>query len=250
MKTDAKRCRFTLIELLACQPKLQRRQARFTLIELLVVIAIIAILASMLLPALNMAKEKARAVLCVGNLKQVGLAWISYADDADDYLPRLNQQGMPGNKPHWPENTYANGYLPTPTAGEPTVMVCPTGPRSNGKWLPTGPNSQRDFTYGMSNYYNATLEGWQKRIDGHPGWSLGPLDSPATRFLAADSRESSSANDCYNIRPTSAGALNKTHTRHSNRANLLCADGHVTSADLTALVNEYDHVPLGVYIGE
>ncbi|MBN2640154.1 MAG: prepilin-type N-terminal cleavage/methylation domain-containing protein [Victivallales bacterium] len=65
----------------------------FTLVELLITIAIIAILASMLLPTINNARDKAKSISCLSNIRQHGIGIIGYAGDYNDYLPISNSPG-------------------------------------------------------------------------------------------------------------------------------------------------------------
>ncbi len=74
--------------------ELKGKQYCFTLIELLVVIAIIAILAAILLPALNSARERGRTASCISNLKQMGTGLQMYADSNDGFIPNISGDGM------------------------------------------------------------------------------------------------------------------------------------------------------------
>ena len=86
-------------------------KSQFTLIELLVVIAIIAILAAILLPALNSARERGRAASCINNLKQQGLALVAYVDDNQGNMPMHQNYFNSSAVPYENNWLFLDGYV-------------------------------------------------------------------------------------------------------------------------------------------
>ena len=93
------------------------KRAYFTLIELLIVVSIIAILAGMLLPALNSARAKARTVSCLSNLKQNGIMLFEYIGENDDWLPPIDGTIAYVSQTKSGQDNYKTNLFHTPVRG-------------------------------------------------------------------------------------------------------------------------------------
>ena len=205
---------------------------KFTLIELLVVIAIIAILAGMLLPALNKAREKARAISCTNNMKQLGLNFAMYQEDNNGYIVSERCNDANNKDESWFFKMAP--YYGTNTAGLNAAAIAKTA--IGQVKCPSHTKASTDNYYGITVTYavNIAASGypWADGYGVSGDWSNG-LKSRLGSSIP-DSSGTLMIIESYNsyAYPASVGTSTNVINRHGDRCNITFVDGHVESEDI------------------